>query len=181
MYIRESRNADQGAIEDVILDAFGENEGPNLVRLIRELMIDPAAEPVLSLIALADGQVTGHILFTGACLRGADRELPCAILAPMAVRTARQRQGIGSGLVEQGLDRLKVAGTVLVFVLGDPRFYSRFGFVPAGALGFTTPQPIPDHYRAAWQACERQEGRSGEAAGEVRVADALSDPALWWD
>jgi predicted N-acetyltransferase YhbS len=52
------------------------------------------------------------------------------ILAPLAVATAFQRQGIGQALVRYGLDNLKSQGIDFVFVYGDPRYYSRFGFTP---------------------------------------------------
>ena len=56
---------------------------------------------------------------------------PIAGLAPLAVLPAAQRQGVGSALVREGLARCRAAGYAIVVVLGDPAYYSRFGFVDA--------------------------------------------------
>ena len=66
-----------------------------------------------------------------------------AALGPMAVRPAYQRQGIGSQLVAQGLERLREQGCPFVVVIGHPEFYPRFGFEPAAALGLTCDWEVP--------------------------------------
>ena len=60
-------------------------------------------------------------------------------LSPLAVAPSRQGRGIGTALVHAGLRRLAGDGVPLVFVEGDPRFYARAGFTPAGAHGFRRP------------------------------------------
>jgi putative acetyltransferase len=64
-------------------------------------------------------------------------------LGPMAVLPAYQRQGIGSQLVERGLERLREAGCPFVVVIGHPTFYPRFGFRAAGGCGLTCEWDIP--------------------------------------
>ena len=66
-------------------------------------------------------------------------------LAPMAVLPERQRAGIGSQLVREGLKRLRAASTPFVIVLGHPEYYPRFGFQPASRYGIQCQwEGVPD-------------------------------------
>jgi putative acetyltransferase len=56
-------------------------------------------------------------------------------LAPVAVHPQWQRQGVGSSLVQRGLDECRRRAMAAVFVLGAPTFYTRFGFIPAHTRG----------------------------------------------
>jgi putative acetyltransferase len=80
------------------------------------------------------------------CLLDAPRRLvEVATLSPLAVIPERQRRGIGSALIRHGLRHLDDRGVPLVFLEGDPRYYSRAGFGPADKLGFRKPSlRIPD-------------------------------------
>ena len=96
------------------------------------LRADDAWLPALSLVAEAQDEILGHILFSRVFVVGAGRRSPGLSLAPMAVRSAHQRSGIGSSLVREGLRRARAEGEGFVVVLGHPDFYPRFGFTPAG-------------------------------------------------
>lgn len=112
---------------------------------MRETWSRGAAVAGLDLLATSGGEVAGHVL--GGRGRLGDRD---AIgLAPLAVRPSFQRQGIGSRLVQEFLARANAAGWPLVVLLGDPRYYSRFGFEPAGRLGiFYAPfEPSDPHFQ----------------------------------
>ena len=65
-------------------------------------------------------------------------------LAPMAVLPERQRQGIGSELVETGLAELRERDCPFVIVLGHPEYYPRFGFEPASRHGIKCEWEVPD-------------------------------------
>ncbi len=82
-----------------------------------------------------DENVVAHILFTPVVIRADGRELEGMGLGPMSVATGFQNQGIGSSLVQSGLERLTDDGCPFVVVLGHPEFYSRFGFLPARSSG----------------------------------------------
>lgn len=86
---------------------------------------------VISLVAVEGDEIVGHVLFSR--LVAPFRALG---LGPVSVRPNRQRAGIGSKLIRMGLDHAREGGWQGVFVLGDPKFYSRFGFDPALARGF---------------------------------------------
>ncbi|MHA1553363.1 MAG: GNAT family N-acetyltransferase [Alphaproteobacteria bacterium] len=176
MLIREATQRDQAAVLDVERRAFGQDDEADLTAA---LLRDPGAAPPLSLLALADGKPAGHILFTRVTVQGATAPFQAVILAPLAVVPQAQGRGIGSALVRAGLERLERAGLACVFVLGDPAYYARFGFVPASRGGFEPPYPIAEQHADAWRVCPLGGADLTPCAGQVTCADALSRPELW--
>ncbi|MEM8614942.1 MAG: N-acetyltransferase [Cyanobacteria bacterium P01_H01_bin.105] len=179
MEIRHSTDADRNAIDDIHANAFGHEQGPEIVELIAGLFTDATAEPVLSLIADVDGIAVGHVLFTIATVDSDRADVSARILAPLAIKQEFQRKGIGTALIKAGLTQLTDAGVGLVFVLGDPAYYSRAGFRPAGVLGLTAPHPIPTEYADAWMVQPLQNDILGTVTGSVRCSDVLNDPRHW--
>jgi putative acetyltransferase len=90
----------------------------------------------LSLVAIQDTHVVGHMLFTPVTIDGASIVGGMG-LAPMAVLPEKQRLGIGSRLVRAGLEQLRHVGCPFVIVLGHPEYYPRFGFLPASRFGLS--------------------------------------------
>jgi putative acetyltransferase len=126
--IRDERPGDRDAIREVNRQAFGQEQEGQLVDALRG-----RGAITLSLVALVDARVVGHILFSPVRVGS----LEGVGLGPMAVLPADQRRGIGSRLVDAGLARLSDLGQAFVVVLGHPGFYPRFGFVPAHTQGLT--------------------------------------------
>jgi len=147
--------------------------------LVRELLHDHSAKPVLSLLAFKQDRAVGHILFTTARLFGTKDTASIVILAPLAIVPDAQKQGIGGRLIEQGLGLLSKSRVDLVFVLGHPEYYPRYGFKPAGHLGFEAPYPIPDEHADAWMVQALRPGVIGSVSGKVICADALNKPEHW--
>ncbi len=131
--IRDQAPADRDAVRDVITAAFGQ---PDEADLVDRLGSD--GDSVISLVAADGPAVVGHVLFSR--MTAPFRALA---LAPVSVLPARQRTGIGSRLVRAGLERASEDGWQGVFVVGDPAWYSRFGFDAALAEGFETPYAGP--------------------------------------
>jgi predicted N-acetyltransferase YhbS len=167
------------AISDVVIAAFGNMQGKEIADLIIELLKDPSAQPLLSLVATTDDSVVGHILFTNARIEHPQRVVSSAILAPLAVHPDYQNQGIGGQLIKQGLKRLKAAGVELVFVLGHPGYYPKHGFLAAGIIGFDAPFPIPPENSGAWMVQQLCPGIIGHIRGQVVCAETLNDPKHW--
>ena len=178
LIIRESTESDLLELLNVEKQAFGEDEGPEIVKLVKGLLNDPTAKPLLSLIALKGQQVVGHILFTKARITAND-QLSAVILAPLAVDPDAQGQGIGGQLIAKGLAMLSESEVALVFVLGHPDYYPRHGFKPAGTLGFEAPYPIPEEVASAWMVQELNPGIIGSVRGRVLCADTLNQPEYW--
>jgi len=147
--------------------------------LVHALLQDQTAAPLLSLLTFDGRTAIGHLLFTKARVSGLGNAVLAEILAPLAVVPGKQRQGIGTQLVREGLRLLSGSGTDLVFVLGHPEYYPRFGFEPAGKLGFAAPYPIMPENENAWMVLELRQGVIGNGGGTVQSANALSHPEHW--
>lgn len=113
-------------------------------RLVNMLRASKHNVPGLSLVAVKDGRVVGHILFTRLAIETQGGIFEALSLAPLAVLPAFQGQGIGSGLVTEGLKACKGLGFKAVVVVGHPDYYPRFGFSSARARGLDAPFPVPD-------------------------------------
>jgi putative acetyltransferase len=91
---------------------------------------------VLSLVAVDGAEVVGHLLLTKVRIEGSVAAAPLLLgLGPVAVRTDRQRQGIGDRLTRAALGAARETGAAGIVVLGHPAYYPRFGFVPARDFG----------------------------------------------
>jgi putative acetyltransferase len=135
--IREERPLDRAAVRAVNEAAFGQPSEANLVEALHR-----AGAAIVALVAEGPETIAGHIMFSPVTVEHAHgRRL--AGLAPMAVAPARQRQGIGSMLVREGLERCLAAGCDGIVVVGHPEYYPRFGFVPADTLGLRTEYDVP--------------------------------------
>ena len=178
MQIRPTKESD---LHDVLLvekAAFGTEEGQEIADLVNDLLGDPSAMPILSLIAIKDNQVIGHILFTKAII-DSNHSISAVILAPLAVIPAAQSQGVGGQLINEGLKCLSESGVDLVFVLGHPDYYPRHGFKPASILGFDAPYPIQQEHADAWMVKELRSGIIGSVSGKVQCSDVLNQPEHW--
>jgi putative acetyltransferase len=99
----------------------------------------------LSLVAVNDGAVVGHIFFTPAVIETKERSVAGMGLAPLAVLPEFQRQGIGSKLIQAGMEHMRQAHYPFVIVLGHPTYYPRFGFERASQHGIACEYPnVPD-------------------------------------
>lgn len=174
--IREATDDDLDAVLDVERRAFGQETEADLVR---KLLADASAAPRLSLLAIEDGQPVGHVLFTSVDVVGVERPVRASILAPLAVVPETQGHGCGGKLVKDGLQQLAGSGVELVFVLGDPAYYARFGFTPAGGRGLQAPYPIPAEHADAWMVKVLGDDGLESVTGRVQCADTLSRPELW--
>jgi putative acetyltransferase len=164
MRIRPESAADRAAVRAVNVAAFGTALEAELVETLRAKGV-----PLLSLVADVAGEVVGHILFSPVTLEG-HSYLRVMGLGPMAVAPQRQRQGIGSALVGEGLEACKRAGCVAVVVLGHAHFYPRFGFVPAARHALRSEYDVPDD---VFMVTELMDGSLRGASGLIRYDEAF--------
>ena len=137
--IREERPEDIATIHDVESLAFGRENEADLVDALRR-----AGKVILSLVATKNQQVVGHILFSPAILEHEGKGFVVAALGPVAVLPELQNEGIGSRLVRSGLRDCLDKGYDVVFLIGHPNYYPRFGFVSAATKGIHCEREVPD-------------------------------------
>ena len=119
MQIRKSTESERKEILNIHSLAFGEVEGSVISKLVDDLLDDETAKPVLSLVAVENDKLVGHILFTKVTIANAELPISAQLLAPLAILPDEQNKGIGEKLINEGLRLLKESGTELVFVLGQ--------------------------------------------------------------
>ena len=129
------------AIREINVLAFGRETEAELLENLRN---SRDFAPELSLVAIKDRRVVGHILFSPIAIHTNKEVFSALALASMAVHPEVQSQGIGSELVRQGLDRCRNQGHSIVVVVGHPKYYPRFGFTAARVKGLEVPFPVPD-------------------------------------
>ncbi|MDD1478385.1 N-acetyltransferase [Arthrobacter sp. H16F315] len=143
LVLRTGRPADRSAILALTAAAFvvspvsglPADGGPREVPLMRALFDCAEFLPEFSIVAELDGAVVGHVIST----RGRAGELDLLGLGPIGVLPRLQRHGIGSALMQETIARANAAGERGIALLGDPEYYSRFGFVPSTSLGVEPP------------------------------------------
>lgn len=173
--IRPGFSGDLNLIMKVHLEAFGATEGKEISNLVKDLIHDQSANPTLSLVAVQNQKIVGHVLFTPVEICD-HPEFKAQILAPLGVDPKYQKQGIARKVIEKGLEKLKQNDTDLIFVLGDPKIYHKFGFKTAS--GFTAPHPIPDQHQDAWMV-QNLTGIQTKKLYQVKCSTALGDPKYW--
>jgi|LNFM01.1.fsa_nt_gb putative acetyltransferase len=164
--VRRSDGGDRVGLDLLYRDAFPNEPLMPLVEALLDL-----AEGVTSLVAVRDGCVVGHVMFTRGRVAGSDG--PLALLGPLAVAPSAQRTGIGRALVAAGLSQLARCGVLRVLVLGDPAYYGRLGFVTE-----TDIRPLyelPLDWGPAWQST------TPPGVGTLAIRGRLELPAPWLD
>lgn len=143
MIIRPEVPADIPAIHHLHKAAFGQSAEAQLVGALRA-----NGKALVSLVAVEDGGVVGHILFSPVSIETIPAGMIAAGLAPLAVLPSFQRRGIGAELARAGLQACRDAGIGLVVVLGNHRYYHRFGFTRACDAGLENEYGADDHFMA---------------------------------
>ncbi|MET1072703.1 MAG: N-acetyltransferase [Umezawaea sp.] len=135
MLIRREEPGDVDVIRSVTEAAFAARPGGE-AELVGRLRADPGWIPSLSLVAVVDGAVVGHVVCTRATLSGE----PVLGLGPLSVLPSHQGAGVGKALVHTVLGAADALGEPLVVLLGSPAYYSRFGFELAAQHGIVPPE-----------------------------------------
>lgn len=129
---------DADGIRAVHLAAFPTSAEADLVRMLHE---DFDSE--VSVVAKSGDRVVGHVILSRMEVSGDGRTYRALGLGPVAVLPELQRQGIGSALIKRALERAEALGEELVFLVGEPEYYRRFGFSTEAAAPFASPYTGP--------------------------------------
>ncbi|GLZ79703.1 N-acetyltransferase [Actinorhabdospora filicis] len=132
--IRAELPGEEKIIDDLHLAAFGEEKLPRLLAALRS-----SGHWRYSFVAEAEGEVVGHVAFTRGWVDAPERLAEVAVLSPLGVRPDVQKRGVGRALVAHGVSVLAGEGWPVVFLEGDPRYYSRLGWEAGGPHGFEPP------------------------------------------
>ena len=136
--LRHERPEDISDIRKVNKAAFETKAEADLVDSLR---IKDAH--IISIVAIDDTKIIGHILFSPVTIESNESIIPVLGLAPMAVLPEYQRKGVGSKLVEMGLNECLKKDYKAVVVLGYPKYYPRFGFVPSVEYNIRSEYDVP--------------------------------------
>lgn len=158
----------------VFSDSEGVSEGALISSLVLDLMKNTEPLDVLGFVATEHEQIIGCIFFTRLSFEGS---VEAFILAPAAIHTSRQGQGIGQELIKFGISQLREKGVDLVFTYGDPAFYSKVGFQPItedvakAPLDLTQPE--------GWLCQSLDGGEIKSIPGNSSCVGALNKPEYW--
>jgi len=139
--LRPATPEDYPAIRGVVERAFGQRNEANLVEALRA-----NGRVLLELVAESGASVVGHVLYTHLPLVGQGYTIHAAALAPLSVDPPFQNRGIGGALIKMGSALLSHEPVQVIVVLGDPAYYTRFGFSSEDAALLSHPFPPGPHF-----------------------------------
>lgn len=160
----EITQADAPNLAELYPQAFPEED---LLPLVQQMVGQPQ---VVSLIAGDERAPIGHVCMTYGAVAGHS----VALLGPLAVAPAHQKTGIGTALVQAGLEAVLAGGAEQVLVLGDPAYYGRFGFMPETDV--SAPYDLPAGWAPAWQSLSLDEETP---QGRLELPAFWMNPVYW--
>ena len=142
--IRSEDPKDYDKITQINKEAFKTDKE---AKLIEDLRRTQDFNPRLSLVAVEDKILVGHLLLYPVLIKSFAKTLKEVGLGPVAVIPEKQGKGIGKGLIKEGIKRAQEMGFSSITVLGDPKYYSQFGFILANSKGLRIAMDVPqDHF-----------------------------------
>jgi putative acetyltransferase len=176
MNIRLTQETDLDSILKVIETAFSDEENKVIMNLVQELSKETASPSIKSLVAEVDNQVIGYVSYSPIFLKS-DSSMSGYILAPLAVSPEHQKQGVGSNLINAGIEMLTKDGAGVLLVYGDPAYYGRFGFKEEIGHSFVPPYTL--QYPFGWTGMMLNETDVPEEPIQFECISALSKQDLW--
>lgn len=176
MHIRIATSLDRDAVHDVHLAAFAKGEREVVSRLAINLLSDETTPRTISLVAETEGAVAGHVAFSPVTI-GNNENCQGYILAPLGVKPDYQKRRSGSKLIENGMQLLSSMAVDILFVYGDPGYYSRFGFSADAAVRYIPPYRL--QYPFGWQGIALKERCIDRSPVKITCITSLCDPELW--
>src|SRR6056300_280145 len=176
MNIRLAQEQDLDSILKVVETAFSDEENKVIMNLVQELHQETTSPSIKSLVAEVDNQVIGYVSYSPIFLKS-DSSIVGYILAPLAVSPEHQKQGVGSNLINFGIDMLTKDGAGVLLVYGDPAYYGRFGFKEEIGRSFVPPYTL--QYPFGWTGMMLNDTPIPNTSIKFKCVTALSKPELW--
>lgn len=176
MHIRIATSLDRDKIHSVHWSAFAEDEREIVSKLAVNLLSEETTPQTISLVAESKGAVVGHVAFSPVTI-GSNENFQGYILAPLGVKPEHQKRRIGSKLIESGMQYLSKMDVDILFVYGDPKYYSRFGFSVDVAECYVPPYRL--EYPFGWQGIALNECGIEKPSVKITCVTSLCHPALW--
>jgi predicted N-acetyltransferase YhbS len=179
MEISKGHQGREAEIIDLFTATFTESEGAEegalIGELVQNLLRGSAAQDLFVFAAEEEGAIIGGIVFSRLTYERDERTV--FVLAPVAVATDRQGQGIGQRLLTHGLASLRSAGVDIAMTYGDPDYYAKVGFMPISESD--APAPFPLNHPEGWLAQSMTNRPMTPLKGPSRCVEALNDPVFW--
>ena len=171
MFVRRDDPADREAVRRIHAEAFRVPEEPSAtpveVALVDRLIDAGDVVPALSLVAVRDGELVGHVV----CSKATVGEHLVVGLGPIGVLPEYQRQGVGKALMHAVVAAADALELPLIGLLGSTEYYPRYGFVPASQLRIEAPNPAwGDHFQVRTLRAYRP-----DIVGRFRYAPAFGE------
>ena len=176
MNINLAQETDLNAIQKVVETAFSDEEDKIIRNLACDLLTETASPSIQSWVAEVDHQIIGYVSFSPIFLKS-ETDVSGYILAPLAVSPEHQKQGVGSNLIQSGIDMLTKEGAGVLLVYGDPDYYGRFGFEEEIGHAFVPPYPLA--YPFGWMGVMMNGTILPHSPAKFACVAALSKSELW--
>jgi putative acetyltransferase len=164
----QDNNEDINGVHALHELAFGQPQETNTVDKLRN-----NCEGLLSFVAIEKDKIVGHVLFSPAEIEGQQGTLKGMGLAPMAVLPDLQRKGIGTRLINRGIEELRNLKCPFIIVLGHPEYYPRFGFENASTYGIKCRwEGVPaDAFMIFWL----DKSKAGQVSGLAKYREEFNE------
>ena len=176
MYIRLAEKKDLPSIQNVIKTSFPIEENKLISILAKELSDKISTPPVKSFIAEIDSKIIGYVSFSPIFFK-LNTNISGYILSPLAVSSNNQKQGIGTKIVNFGINELIKKGVHVLLVYGDPGYYKRFGFNEDIGKSFVPQYTLK--YPFGWLGIKLNSYAASISPIEFKCIDGLNKQELW--
>lgn len=178
MDFRHYSESDCEEIQSLFVSVFeeseGEAEGAAIGKLAKGLLERTPQNDLFVFVASIYDEIHGVIFVTRM---PSEKENELFLLAPVAVRTESQNQGIGQRLIKFGIKELKKNGANLLVTYGDPTFYSKVGFSLVEEKKIEPPFPLSQP--EGWLAQNLKGRHITTSIGKCSCVPAFNNPIYW--
>ncbi len=179
MKFQSGFTAKQDEIKELFTSSFtaseGADEGAVIEAFVHDLMATTPHEDLIVWSAYEDAILLGCIFFSRLVFEQDTRTV--FILSPVAVRTDRQKSGVGQKLIAHGLGDLRQRGVNVVVTYGDPNYYIKTGFKQIAETYAKAPLALS--YSEGWLGQSLSASGDQPLLGPSRCVAALQKPELW--